>query len=183
MLNILDSGFGIQNSMMTTVHAYTADQPLADDTKFRTRRSRSAVENIIPKIIEEVLPKFKGKIAGIALNVPTPNGSCVDLTSELEKIPKIEEVNELFRSASESSHKNIIGFTEDPIVSTDAVGILETMVFDSKATMIASNHFLKTICWYDNGWGFSKRILEIISAYNKPYLYILKIEIKPIRYI
>ena len=172
MLNILDSGFGIQNSMMTTVHAYTADQPLADDTKFRTRRSRSAVENIIPnnsespKIIEKVLPKFKGKIAGIALNVPTPNGSCVDLTSELERIPKIEEVNELFRSASESSHKNIIGYTEDPIVSTDAVGILETMVFDSKATMIASNHFLKTICWYDNGWGFSKRILEIISAYN-----------------
>jgi len=172
MLDVLDSGFGIQNSMMTTVHAYTADQPLADDTKFRTRRSRSAVENIIPnhsespKIIEKILPKFKGKIAGIALNVPTPNGSCVDLTSELDRIPKIEEVNELFKSVSENSHKNIIGFTDDPIVSTDAVGILETMVFDSKATMIASNHFLKTICWYDNGWGFSKRILEIISAYN-----------------
>jgi len=172
MLNILDSGFGIKNSMMTTVHAYTADQPLADNTKFRTRRSRSAVENIIPnfsqspKIIEKILPKFKGKIAGIALNVPTPNGSCVDLTSELERMPKIEEVNELFKSVSENSHKDIIGFTDDPIVSSDAVGILETMVFDSKATMIASNHFLKTICWYDNGWGYSKRILEIISAYN-----------------
>jgi len=172
MLNVLDSGFGIQNSMMTTVHAYTADQPLADNTKFRTRRSRSAAENIIPnhsespKIIEKILPKFKGKIAGIALNVPTPNGSCVDLTSELERMPKIEEVNELFKSVSENSHKDIIGFTDDPIVSSDAVGILETMVFDSKATMIASNHFLKTICWYDNGWGYSKRILEIISAYN-----------------
>jgi len=172
MLNVLDSGFGIQNSMMTTVHAYTADQPLADNTKFRTRRSRSAAENIIPnhsespKIIEKILPKLKGKIAGIALNVPTPNGSCVDLTSELDRMPKIEEVNELFKSVSETSHKDIIAFTDDPIVSSDAVGILETMVFDSKATMIASNHFLKTICWYDNGWGYSKRILEIISAYN-----------------
>ena len=172
MLNVLDSGFGIQNSMMTTVHAYTSDQPLADNTKFRTRRSRSAVENIIPnhsqspKIIEKILPKFKGKIAGLALNVPTPNGSCIDLTSELDRIPKIEEVNELFKSASENSYKNIIRFTDDPIVSSDALGILETMVFDSKATMIASNHFLKTICWYDNGWGYSKRILEIISAYN-----------------
>jgi glyceraldehyde 3-phosphate dehydrogenase len=102
----------------------------------------------------------------MAMNVPVANGSCVDLTTEMNEMPSIEEVNAAFKNASENSFKNIIGYTEDPIVSSDAIGSGNTMVFDSKATMIASNKLLKTIAWFDNGWGFANRILELADAYT-----------------
>ena len=113
------------------------------------------------------MPQFKGKLDGIAFNVPVPNGSCVDLTTELKQIPSVEEANEAIKAFSESSLNNIVGYTEDPIVSSDVTGREETMVFDAQATMITKDKLLKTICWYDNGWGFSKRILDMIDAYSE----------------
>ena len=172
MLKVLDDDFGVKQAMMTTVHAYTSDQPLADAVRSDLRRSRSAVENIIPNetwapdYVSQLMPQFKDKIAGMAMNVPVANGSCVDLTTEMNEMPSIEEVNAAFKNASENSFKNIIGYTEDPIVSSDAIGSGNTMVFDSKATMIASNKLLKTIAWFDNGWGFANRILELADAYT-----------------
>ena len=172
MLKILNSRYGLKRAMMTTVHAYTADQPLTDAVGLDLRRSRSAVENIIPnttgapKIIEKLMPEFKGKLDGIAFNVPVPNGSCVDMTTELESIPSIEELNAMIKEESEDKYKNLIGYTDDPIVSSDVLGREETMVFDAKATMYTAGTLLKTLCWYDNGWGFSKRILETISLYH-----------------
>ena len=170
---MLDESFGLQRAMMTTVHAYTADQPLADAAGLDLRRSRSAVENIIPNstfapsIVEKIMPKFKGKIDGMAFNVPVPNGSCVDLTTELKNTPSVEEANHAIKEFSENSLKNIVGYTSDPIVSSDVNGREETMVFDEKATMITKDALLKTLCWYDNGWGFSKRILDVIDKYSE----------------
>jgi glyceraldehyde 3-phosphate dehydrogenase len=172
MLKILDSHFGVQRAMMTTVHAYTADQPLSDAIGLDLRRSRSAVENIIPNttnapaILEKLMPEFKGKLDGIAFNVPVPNGSCVDMTTELKKVPSPDELNSIFKKESENKFKNLIGYTSDPIVSSDVIGREETMVFDAKATMLTADKLLKTLCWYDNGWGFSKRILDTISLYK-----------------
>ena len=172
MLKILDNHFGLKRAMMTTVHAYTADQPLTDAIGLDLRRSRAAVENIIPnttsapQIIEKLMPEFKGKLDGIAFNVPVPNGSCVDLTTELLKVPNAQELNDVFKEESENNFKNLIGYTEDPIVSSDVIGREETMVFDAKATMLTSDELLKTLCWYDNGWGFSKRILDTIRLYE-----------------
>ena len=172
MLKVLDDEFGVKQAMMTTVHAYTSDQPLADAVRSDLRRSRSAVENIIPnetwapEYVSELMPQFKDKITCMAMNVPVANGSCVDLTTEMNTMPSIDEVNEAFRIASENELKDLIGYTEDPIVSSDAIGSGNTMVFDTKATMIASNKLLKTIAWFDNGWGFANRILELAEAYT-----------------
>jgi len=173
MLKILDTHFGVQRSMMTTVHAYTADQPLTDAIGIDLRRSRSAVENIIPNttgapnIIEKLMPKFKGKLDGIAFNVPVPNGSCVDMTTELVKIPSPEQLNSVMKEESKNDFNQLIGYTDDPIVSSDVIGREETMVFDAKATMVTADKLLKTLCWYDNGWGFSKRILDTIRLYHE----------------
>ena len=173
MLKILDNHFGVKRSMMTTVHAYTADQPLTDAIGLDLRRSRSAVENIIPnttnapKIIEKIMPEFKDKLDGIAFNVPVPNGSCVDMTTELEKVPTIKELNDVIKKESENNYNHLIGYTDDPIVSSDVIGREETMVFDAKATMVTAESLLKTLCWYDNGWGFSKRILDTIGLYHR----------------
>jgi glyceraldehyde 3-phosphate dehydrogenase len=172
MLDILDKEYGLEKAMMTTVHAYTSDQPLADSVRSDLRRSRSAVENIIPnqtrspELVETILPQFKGKVEGIAFNVPIPDGSCVDLTCHLKKLPSIDEVNSHMKSISEGPLSSIIDYTEDPIVSSDVVGDSHSMIFDSKATMIAADNLLKTICWYDDGYGYSQRILDLTKSYH-----------------
>lgn len=173
MVKMLDEKFGVERAMMTSIHAYTSDQPLADAVGTDLRRSRSAVENIIPnenespRLVGELMPKFKGKFAGMALNVPVPDGSCVDLSTELKNMPSVKELNAAIKSYAEGSLKGIVGYTDDPIVSSDVVGTSETMIFDGKVTMITQDKLLKTLCWYDSGWGFSKRILELIEAYSK----------------
>jgi glyceraldehyde 3-phosphate dehydrogenase len=173
MVKMLDEKFGVERAMMTSIHAYTSDQPLADAVRSDLRRSRSAVENIIPndnrspRIVEELMPKFKGKLDGMALNVPVPDGSCVDLSTELKNMPSVKDINMAIEEYANGSLKGIVGYTDDPIVSSDVVGMSETMIFDGKATMITQEKLLKTLCWYDNGWGFSKRILELIEAYSK----------------
>ena len=131
MVKMLDANFGLERAMMTTVHAYTADQPLADAAGVDLRRSRSAVENIIPNstrapsIIEELMPEFQGKLDGIAFNVPVPNGSCVDLTTELINVPTVDEANQAIKQFSNSSMKGIVGYTSDPIVSLSLIHISE----------------------------------------------------------
>lgn len=172
MLKILDQHYSVKRAMMTTIHAYTADQPLADAVGLDLRRSRSAVENIIPnttgapEIIEKLMPEFAGKVDGIAFNVPVPNGSCVDLTTELETMPAVEEVNQVMKQVAENGYSGLVGYTDDPIVSSDVNGREETMIFDGDATMITAEKLLKIICWYDNGWGFAKRILDTILLYE-----------------
>lgn len=172
MLDILDKEYGLEKAMMTTVHSYTSDQPLADSVRSDLRRSRSAVENIIPnqtrspQLVETILPRFKGKVEGIAFNVPIPDGSCVDLTCELNNLPSVEDVNSHMKSISEGPLSSIIGYTDDPIVSSDVVGDRHSMIFDAKATMIAADSLLKTLCWYDDGFGYSQRILDLIKAYG-----------------
>ena len=171
MLKVLDDAFGVKQAMMTTIHAYTSDQPLADAVRSDLRRSRSAVENIIPNetwapnYVSQLMPKFKGKLDGMAMNVPVANGSCIDLTTEMVNMPDIDSVNAAFKAASGNELKDIIGYTDDPIVSSDAIRSGDTRVFDAPATMIASNKLLKTIAWFDNGWGFASRILELADAY------------------
>jgi len=173
MVKMLDEQYGVKRAMMTSIHAYTSDQPLADSVRSDLRRSRSAVENIIPnsnespRLVGELMPKFKGKLDGMALNVPVPDGSCVDLSTELKQMPSVKDLNTAIKEYSKGSLKGIVGYTDDPIVSSDVVGISETMIFDGKATMITQDKLLKTLCWYDNGWGFSKRILELVEAYSK----------------
>ena len=172
MLKILDKHYSVKRAMMTTIHAYTADQPLADAIGLDLRRSRSAVENIIPnttgapEIIEQLMPEFAGKLDGIAFNVPVPNGSCVDLTTELETVPVVEEINQVMKQEAENGYTGLVGYTDDPIVSSDVNGRKETLIFDAKATMITAETLLKTICWYDNGWGFAKRILDTLLLYE-----------------
>ena len=136
MLDILDREFGLKMAMMTSVHSYTSDQPLADSVRSDLRRSRSAVENIIPNqtqapyLVEKIMPQHKNKIKGIAFNVPVPDGSCLDLTTQLNRVPKIEEVNKIVKDYSETYKSNIISYTTDPIVSSDVIGNCHTMVFD-----------------------------------------------------
>jgi len=113
------------------------------------------------------MPEFKGKLDGIAFNVPVPNGSCVDMTTELQNVPSPKELNNIIKEESENNFIQLIGYTDDPIVSSDVIGREESMVFDAKATMVTADRLLKTLCWYDNGWGFSKRILDTIGLYHE----------------
>jgi glyceraldehyde 3-phosphate dehydrogenase len=137
MLKILDQHYSVKRAMMTTIHAYTADQPLADAIGLDLRRSRSAVENIIPnttgapEIIEQLMPEFSGKLDGIAFNVPVPNGSCVDLTTELETMPVVEEVNQVMKQIAENEYAGLVGYTNDPIVSSDVNGRFAKRILDT----------------------------------------------------
>jgi len=173
MLDILDKAFGIEYAMMTTIHAYTSDQPLRDTAASDFRRSRSAAENIIPNVnispywMEHILPRFKGKIEGSALNVPVPMGSLLDLTCVLTKgDTTIEEVNDAMRTAAKSL-AGYIEITEDPIVSSDVIGNAHSLLFDTKGTMKSSKRMVKTLSWYDNSLGQAGRLVDLALAYGR----------------
>ncbi len=173
MLDNLDQAFGVESAMMTTIHAYTSDQPLRDTAALDFRRSRSAAENIIPNVnispywMEHILPRFKGKIEGSALNVPVPMGSLLDLTCVLTKVDTTaEEVNEAMRKAAEKL-SNYIEVTEDPIVSSDVIGNTHSVLFDAKGTMKSSKRMIKTLSWYDNSLGQAGRLVDLALAYGK----------------
>ena len=173
MLDILDKAFGIESAMMTTIHAYTSDQPLRDTAASDFRRSRSAAENIIPNVnispywMEYILPRFKGKIEGSALNVPVPMGSLLDLTCVLTKgETTAEEVNVAMRKAAETLG-SYIEITEDPIVSSDVIGNSHSLLFDTKGTMKSSKRMVKTLSWYDNSLGQAGRLVDLALAYGK----------------
>lgn len=173
MLDILDKAFGVESAMMTTIHAYTSDQPLRNTAAADFRRSRSAAENIIPNVnispywMEHILPRFKGKIEGSALNVPVPMGSLLDLTCVLTKgETTVEEVNDAMRKAAEKLSA-YIEVTEDPIVSSDVIGNAHSLLFDTKGTMKASKRMVKTLSWYDNSLGQAGRLIDLALAYGK----------------
>lgn len=167
ILEILDGAFGVKRAFMTTVHAMTNSQRLADVPSAGFRQSRAAGENIIPaetnsaEIIETVLPSFTGKITSSALNVPVADGSTVDLVVETDQSTSIEAVNAAVRSASEGSLSRIVEYVDDPIVSSDVRDATHSAVFDSLATMVLDGTMVKTITWFNNGWGYSSRITEV----------------------
>jgi len=170
MLKILHTAFGVERAFMTTVHAYTNDQRLADVPHTDLRRSRSAPENIIPTdtgvphAVEKILTELKGRLDGMAMNVPVADGSNVDLVAETTRPISVESVNEVVRSAAESQYRNIVAYTDDPIVSSDVIGDSHSAIFDSLATQALGDRLVKTISWFDNGWGYAHRIVEIVQT-------------------
>jgi glyceraldehyde 3-phosphate dehydrogenase len=169
IVKILNDGFGIRHAFMTTVHAYTNDQRLADVPHTELRRSRAAAENIIPAstwspmAVEQILPEMTGKMAGIAMNVPVPDGSVVDLVTVMEREVNREAVNNLVWSAAQSNYRKIVEYADQPIVSSDVVGNPHSAIFDSIATLVTGDNMLKTLTWYDNGWGYAARVVELIQ--------------------
>jgi glyceraldehyde 3-phosphate dehydrogenase len=169
LAKVLDDSFGIVKGVMTTVHAYTNDQRLADVPHKDLRRSRAATENIIPtttgaaKAVGEVLPQLDGKLDGMAMRVPVPDGSTVDLVVELERDVTVEEVNAAVRSAAEGPMKGIIEYNEDPIVSTDIIGNPHSSIFDAGGTHVLGGNLVKVMSWYDNEWGYSNRVVDLIE--------------------
>jgi glyceraldehyde 3-phosphate dehydrogenase len=167
MIKVLDEAVGIEHAMMTTVHAYSSDQKLSDSVTPNLRRSRSAAENLIPNwpaIVEMMMPHLKGKIDGMAINVPVPNGSNLDLSTQLKRGVTAEEVNAVVREASDGSLKPYLEYANEPIVSSDVIGNEHSAVFDSLATIALPGGAVKTITWYDNGWGYASRILDTVCT-------------------
>jgi glyceraldehyde 3-phosphate dehydrogenase len=165
---ILHESVGIERAFMTTVHAYTNDQRLADVPHEELRRSRAAAENIIPATtwsplaVQRILPALEGRIAGIAMNVPVPDGSIVDLVTLMSRDVTVEEVNNLVWSAAQSTYRSIVEYSTEPLVSSDVIGNPHSAIFDSLSTQVIGGNLLKTLIWYDNGWGYATRVVELI---------------------
>jgi len=172
---VLNDNFGIKYGLMTTAHAYTNDQRIQDLVHRDLRRARAAALNIIPtstgaaKAVGLVLPELRGKLNGIALRVPTPDVSIVDLTVELEKSTSKEEINSAFAMACNGPLKGILEYTEDSIVSSDVLHTTFSGVFDAQSTMVVGEEgtFAKVFAWYDNEWGFSCRMVDLIEMIGK----------------
>lgn len=164
---VLNDSFGIKRGWMTTIHGYTNDQRLLDLPHSDLRRARAAAANIIPtttgaaKAVGLVIPELKGKLDGVAMRVPVPDGSLVDLVAELNKNATAEEINSEMKKASDGKLKGILEYCEDPIVSSDVVGNSHSSVFDSLSTKVMDNNFVKVVSWYDNEWGYSKRTVDL----------------------
>ncbi len=169
LAKVLNDEFGIRKGVMTTVHAYTNDQRLADVPHKDLRRSRAATENIIPtttgaaKAVGVVLPELDGKLDGMAMRVPVPDGSTVDLVVELERDVTVEEVNAAVKKAAEGPLAGIMEYTEDPIVSTDIIGNPHSSIFDASGTHVLGGNLVKVMSWYDNEWGYSNRVVDLIE--------------------
>ncbi|BDP41601.1 glyceraldehyde-3-phosphate dehydrogenase [Deinococcus aetherius] len=167
-MKVLDEAFGIEKAIMTTVHSYTNDQRVLDLPHKDLRRARAAAVNIIPtstgaaKAVSQVYPKLKGKFDGTSLRVPTPVGSISDVTVILGRDVTVQEVNDVFRQAAEGQYKNIIRYTEDPIVLQDIVGDPHSAIIDGGLTMAMGN-LVKFFSWYDNEWGYSNRIADLVQ--------------------
>jgi glyceraldehyde 3-phosphate dehydrogenase len=166
---VLHDKFGIEKGLMTTIHAYTNDQRMLDLPHSDLRRARAAAVSIIPTTtgaaaaVGKVIPELNGKLDGMALRVPTPDGSLVDLVAELKKNTTVEEINAAMKEAAEGDLKGILEYTEDPIVSVDVVGNSHSSVFDAKATMVIAGKTVKILSWYDNEWGYSCRVVDLLK--------------------
>ena len=166
---VLHDSFGVREGVINTVHAYTNDQSLADVPHSDWRRSRAAAENIIPtstgaaKAVGEVLPELNGRLDGIASRVPVPDGSVVDLFVELEKPATVDAVHESVQVAADSPRlRNVLEFTREPVVSSDIIGNPHSSIYDASFTQVSGEHFLKALCWYDNEWGYSNRVCDLL---------------------
>jgi glyceraldehyde 3-phosphate dehydrogenase (phosphorylating) len=175
VVKILNDEIGIVHGLMTTIHAYTADQRLQDMPHSDLRRARAAAINLIPtstgaaKAIGLVVPELDGKLNGIAVRAPVPTGSVVDLACEMSRETSIDEVNELFRRACDRGrYEGIIRFTDEPIVSSDIDKSPYSAIFDSLLTMVIDGTFVKVVAWYDNEWGYSCRLAELVEKVSAP---------------
>jgi len=170
---VLNDKFGIKRGMMTTVHSYTNDQQILDLPHKDYRRARAAAENIIPtstgaaKAVALVLPELKGKLNGMAMRVPTPNVSVVDLVADLEKTVTVEEVNAALKEAAEGDLKGILAYTEEPLVSTDYNGDAHSSTIDALSTMVMEGNMVKVLSWYDNETGYSSRVVDLAAYIAK----------------
>ena len=168
LVKVFMDNFGIKNGLMTTIHAYTADQNLQDGPHSDLRRARAAAINIVPsttgaaKAIGIVIPELKGKLDGFALRVPIPTGSITDLTLISEKAATVEQINAAYKKAAEGELKGILMYTEDPIVSSDIVGDPHSSIYDSGLIRVIDNT-VKLSSWYDNEWGYSNRLVELTA--------------------
>lgn len=166
---VIDDAFGIESGMMTTVHAYTNDQRNIDNPHKDLRRARACAQSIIPtstgaaKAIAKVLPNLKGKLNGMALRVPTPNVSLVDLVVNVNKDVTVEEVNQVLKDAANGELKGILGYTEEPLVSIDFNGNENSSIIDGLSTMVMGTRQVKVLAWYDNEWGYSCRVVDLVK--------------------
>jgi len=166
---VLNDNWGIKRGLMTTIHAYTNDQRILDFPHKDLRRARSAAVNLIPtttgaaKAVGKVIPELMGKLDGMAIRAPVPDGSLVDLTVEIEKDATAEEINAAVKNAADGPMKGILQYTEDPIVSSDIVGNPYSSVFDATLTSVMDGTFVKVLSWYDNEWGYSNRVVDLIT--------------------
>ncbi len=173
MVKVLNDSFGVEKGLMTTVHAYTNDQNVLDMPHKDLRRARAAAENIIPtttgaaKAAGKVIPELNGKLNGMAMRVPVKDGSIVDFVAILKKNTTIEEVNAAMKKAAEGELKGIMEYTEDPIVSVDIIGNSHSCIFDAPSTMIMGDNLVKVVGWYDNEWGYSNRVVDLIGHIAK----------------
>ncbi len=165
---VLHDTFGMKKGLMCTVHAYTNDQRLADMVHKDLRRARAAAQNIIPtttgaaKAVGKVIPDLNGKLDGYAMRVPVVDGSVVDLTAHLEKDATVEAVNDAMKAAADGPMKGILQYTDEPIVSCDIIGNPHSSIFDSLCTMTLGGNLVKIVSWYDNEWGYSCRVADLI---------------------
>ena len=166
---VLDDAFGIQHGLMTTVHAYTNDQNILDLPHKDLRRARAGAMNIIPtttgaaRAVGKILPKLKGKLDGTSLRVPVPDGSVIDLVVTLSRTVTIEEVNKAFEAAAgKAPLKGILEYSNDPLVSTDVIRNPASALFDAQSTMVMQGNMAKVIAWYDNEWGYSNRVVDLM---------------------
>lgn len=170
---VLHENFKIKRGLMTTVHSYTNDQQILDQSHKDLRRARAAGLSIVPtttgaaKAVALVLPELKGKLNGFAMRVPTPNVSVIDLVIEVEKATTREEVNNILRTASQTSLKGILDYTELPLVSSDFNGSSVSSIIDGLSTIVMDENLLKVIAWYDNEWGYSCRVLDLVEFIGK----------------
>lgn len=173
LAKVINDNFGIEKGLMTTIHAYTNDQNVADLMHSDLRRARAAAINIIPtttgaaKAIGEVIPELKGKLDGMAMRVPVANGSVTDLVALVKKKVSIEKINNAMKAASENELKGILEYCEDPIVSSDIIDNDHSCIFDSLSTYVVGDNLIKVIGWYDNEWGYSNRMVDLIELIAK----------------
>ena len=174
MAKVLNDSFGIELGVINTIHAYTNDQRLADVPHSDWRRSRAAAENVIPtttgaaRAVGKVLPELNGKLDGIAMRVPVPDGSVVDFNILLEKDVTEDEVNEAVREAATTGPlKNVLEYSTLPIVSTDIIGNPHSSIFDAPFTRVVDGNFVKTLNWYDNEWGYSNRVADLLGVLDQ----------------
>ncbi|MEM7052222.1 MAG: type I glyceraldehyde-3-phosphate dehydrogenase [Acidobacteriota bacterium] len=169
LAKVIDDAFGIEEGLITTVHAYTNDQRLADVPHRSIRRSRAAAENIIPtttgaaKAVAKVMPHLDGKLDGLAMRVPVPDGSIVDLVCRTREVADVAAINAAVKEAAEGAFARIIQYTEDPLVSSDIIGNPHSSIFDALSTEARGDGYVGVVAWYDNEWGYSNRVVDLLT--------------------
>ncbi len=174
LVKIIDSAFGLEEGFLTTVHAYTNDQRLADVPHKDLRRSRAAAENIIPtttgaaRAVGKVMPHLDGKLDGCAIRVPVPDGSIVDLVCRVRESVAREDVNRAVKEQAEGAMAKIVEYSEVPLVSSDIIGNPHSSIFDALSTQVTGDRYVRVVSWYDNEWGYSNRVVDLIERLVDP---------------